>query len=135
MQQAFDNALRVQDAVFEVARVGIPGHEVKTLSQDLCEEWGIEGSVYSHSVGVGGHGIGAWINPTWPDRYGARSSFPLREGAVYALESHALTMVPEWGDQVLSINTEEDVVLTANGFSYVVPRQEEIRLIGGASHD
>jgi hypothetical protein len=36
---------------------------------------------------------------------------------------------------VLSINTEEDVVLTANGFSYVVPRQEEIRLLGGASHD
>jgi Xaa-Pro dipeptidase len=135
VQQAFANALRVQDAVFEVARVGIPGHEVKTLSQDLCEEWGIDGSVYSHSVGVGGHGIGAWINPTWPDRYGARSSFPLREGAVYALESHALTVVPEWGDQVLSINTEEDVVLTANGFSYVVPRQEEIRLIGGASHD
>ena len=135
IQQAFSNALRVQDAVFAVAQAGIPGHEVKTLSQALCVEWGIDGSVYSHSVGVGGHGIGAWINPTWPDRYGARSTFPLREGAVYALESHALTPVPEWGDQVLSINTEEDVVLTANRFSYVVPRQEEIRLIGGAAND
>jgi Xaa-Pro dipeptidase len=133
VRQAFSNALRVQDAVFEVARAGIPGHEVKTRSQALCEEWGIDASVYSHSTGVGGHGIGAWINPTWPDRYGVRSTFPLREGAVYALESHALTAVPEWGDQVLSINTEEDVVLTASGFSYVVPRQEEIRLIGGAS--
>jgi Xaa-Pro aminopeptidase len=129
IQQAFANALRVQDAVFEVARTGMPGHEVKTRSQALCEEWGIDCSVYSHSTGIAGHGIGAWMNPTWPDRYGVRSTFPLREGAVYALESHALTAVPEWGDQVLSINTEEDVVLTENGFSYVVPRQEEIRLI------
>lgn len=135
LRQAFQNALRVQDAVFEVARAGLPGHEVKTLSEGLCQEWGLDASVYSHSTGVGGHGIGAWINPAWPDRYGARSTFPLRTGALYALESHALTVVPEWGDQVVSINTEEDVVLTENGFSYVVPRQEEIRLIGGASRD
>ncbi len=130
LKQAFENALQVQDAVFEVARAGIPGHEVKTLSEEVCEEWGLDASVYSHSVGIGGHGIGAWINPAWPDRYGARTLLPLREGALYALESHALTPVPEWGGQVVSINTEEDVVLTDSGFEYVVPRQEEIRLIG-----
>lgn len=130
LQQAFENALQVQDAVFEVARVGMPGHEVKTLSEEVCEEWGLDASVYSHSVGIGGHGIGAWINPAWPDRYGARTLLPLREGALYALESHALTPVPEWGGQMVSINTEEDVVLTDSGFEYVVPRQEEIRLIG-----
>jgi Xaa-Pro aminopeptidase len=135
LQQAFYNALRVQDAVFEVAQAGMPGHEVKTRAESLCGEWGLDASVYSHSVGVGGHGIGAWINPAWPDRYGARSTFPLRVGALYALESHALTVVPEWGDQVVSINTEEDVVLTESGFRYVVPRQEEIHLIGGAARN
>ena len=131
LQQAFANALRVQDAVFEVARAGIPGHQVKTLSEEVCEEWGLDASVYSHSVGVGGHGVGAWMNPAWPDRYGARTLLPLRVGAVYAVESHALTPVPEWGDQVISINTEEDVVLTESGFEYVVPRQEELHLIRG----
>jgi Xaa-Pro aminopeptidase len=135
IQQAFANALQVQDAVFEVARAGIPGHEVKTLSEAVCEEWGLDASVYSHSVGIGGHGIGAWINPAWPDRYGSRTLLPLRVGALYALESHALTPVPEWGDQVLSINTEEDVVLTEGGFQYVVPRQEELHLIGGGAHN
>lgn len=134
LQQAFANALRVQDAVFEVARAGIPGHEIKTLSEEVCEEWGLNASVYSHSTGVGGHGVGAWMNPAWPDRYGDRTLLPLRVGAVYALESHALTPVPEWGDQVISINTEEDVVLTESGYQYVVPRQEEIRIIGGAAN-
>ncbi len=83
IQEAFKNSLRVQDAVFEIAKVGKPGHQVRADSMALCDKWGIDGSVYSHSVGVGGHGIGAWMNPNWPDRYGARAAFPLRLGAVY----------------------------------------------------
>jgi hypothetical protein len=70
------------------------------------------------------------MNPAWPDRYGARPTFPLRIGAYYAVESHATTEVPEWGRK-LRINTEEDVVLTEEGFRYVVPRQERIHLIKG----
>ena len=70
------------------------------------------------------------MNPDWPDRYGARAAFPLRVGALYSVESHATTVIPEWEGQRLRINTEEDVVLTEKGFSYVVPRQEEIHLIG-----
>jgi Xaa-Pro aminopeptidase len=129
LQKALANSLRVQDAVFEIAKEGKLGHQVRSESHDLLKQWGIEGSVYSHSVGVGGHGIGAWMNPNWPDRYGARATFPLRVGAVYALESHAVTPVPEWGGQELRINTEEDVVLTETGFKYIVPRQEKIHLI------
>ena len=130
IQKAFKNSLRVQDAVFEIAKVGMPGHQVRSESMALCDKWGVDGSVYSHSVGVGGHGIGAWMNPDWPDRYGDRAAFPLRLGAVYAVESHATTVIPEWNGQELRINTEEDVVLTEKGFSYVVPRQEKIHLIG-----
>jgi Xaa-Pro aminopeptidase len=132
LQQAFRNSLRVQDAVFEIARSGVPGHEVVTQSEALCREWGLEARVYSHSVAIGGHGIGAWMNPNWPDRYGVRATLPLRLGAYYSVESHAVTEVPEWDGQMVRINTEEDVVLTDSGFRYVVPRQEEIHLIGGA---
>jgi len=73
------------------------------------------------------------MNPAWPDRYGSRTLLPLRTGALYSIESHALTPVPEWGDQVISINTEEDVVLTESGLQYVVPRQEQLHLIGEGS--
>ncbi len=129
LQEALDNSLRVQDAVFEVAKEGKLGHQVRSESHELLKQWGIEGSVYSHSVGVGGHGIGAWMNPDWPDRYGARATFPLRVGAVYSVESHAVTPILEWGGQKLRINTEEDVVLTEAGFKYIVPRQEKIHVI------
>jgi Xaa-Pro aminopeptidase len=128
-QQAFSNSKRVQDAVFEIAKEGKLGHQVRSESHELLKKWGIEGSVYSHSVGVGGHGIGAWMNPDWPDRYGARATFPLRIGAVYSVESHAVTPLPEWDGQKLRINTEEDVVLTKDGFKYIVPRQEKIHVI------
>ena len=98
-------------------------------AEKLCKEWGIDGSVYCHSTGIPGHGIGASILNNWPDRYGVRATYPLRLGAYYAIESHAISPVPEWGGQRISIATEEDAYLTKDGFAYFVPRQERIILI------
>lgn len=135
LQEAFKNSLKVQDAIIEVARAGKVGHQVKDEAEALCKQWGIEGSVYSHSVGVGGHGIGTLMNPNWLDRYGIRTTFPLRLGSYYSVESHAVTEVPEWDGQNIRIPTEEDVVLTEDGFSYVVPRQEKIHLISAVESE
>ncbi len=131
LQEAFKNSLKVQDAIFEISRVGKIGHKIVDEAEELCRQWGIEGRVYSHSTGIGGHGIGVWMNPAWPDRYGSRTLFPLRKGAYYAIESHAVTEIPEWKGQKISVNTEEDVFLAEKGFAYVVPRQEKIIVITG----
>jgi len=123
------NSLRVQDAIREVARPGKIGHVVKSDAETLARSWGIQASVYSHSTGLGGHGIGAWMNPNWPDRYGARTTFPLRLGAYYSIESAATTEVPEWDGQKVSMGTEENAHLTSEGFQYLYPRQEKLYLI------
>ena len=98
-------------------------------AENLCKQWGIDGSVYCHSTGLAGHGIGASILNNWPDRYGVRATYPLRLGAYYAIESHAVSTIPEWGGQTVSITTEEDAYLTEGGFAYFVPRQEKIIFI------
>jgi len=128
LQKAFQNAVRVEDAIIEVSRAGLIGYRVKEEAENLCKKWGIEGSVISHSTGMGGHGIGAWINPNWPDRYGIRATFPLRLGAYMSVESSARTDVPEWGEKI-SIGTEEDAYLTEQGFKFLAPRQGKIYLI------
>ena len=102
---------------------------VKSDAEALARSWGIQASVYSHSTGLGGHGIGAWMNPNWPDRYGARTTFPLRLGAYYSVESAATTEVPEWDGQKVSMGTEENAHLTSEGFQYLYPRQEKLYLI------
>lgn len=58
-----------------------------------------------------------------------RTTFPVREGAFYALESSARTPVPEWGDRPLSFPTEESVYATPEGLEYFIPRQEQLYLI------
>ena len=133
IQKAFQNAIRVQDAIIEVSRAGKIGYKLKEEAENLCKKWGINGSVISHSTGMGGHGIGAWINPNWPDRYGARATFPLRLGAIYSIESSGATEVPEWDGEKLSFGTEEDAYLTEQGLKYLFPRQEKIYLIKQAS--
>jgi len=130
LRNALQNSLRVQDAIFETARAGIPGYKVKDAAEKLCEEWGIRGRVYSHSTGMGGHGLGAWINPDWPDRYGARATFPLRPGAIYSIESSATSSIPEWEGQSIGMGTEEDCYMSETGLVYFLPRQEDLYLIG-----
>lgn len=129
LQKAFQNSLKVQDAIFAVSKPGRIGYELDKEAEALCKEWGIEGSVYCHSTGIAGHGIGGMILDNWPDRYGIRAAFPLREGAYYAIESHAVSEIPEWDNQKISIPTEEDAYLTKDGFKYFVPRQKEIIII------
>lgn len=132
LRNTLGHSLRVQDAIFEAAQAGKPGYQVKDDAEKLCREWGIEGRVYSHSTGMGGHGLGAWINPDWPDRYGARATFPLRLGAIYSIESSAAASVPEWDGQKVGMGTEEDGYLSDTGMVYYLPRQERLYLIGPA---
>ena len=128
-QRALENSLRVQDAIIQAARPGKIGFKVKDEAEALFKSWGVQGSIYSHSIGAGGHGIGAWIDPDWPDRYSVRTAFPLRLTSLMAIESSATTKVPEWEDKPYSLGTEEDAVMTDKGYQYVIPRQEKLYLI------
>lgn len=129
IKKAFENSLKVQDAIFRVSSAGKLGYKLKEEAENLCKKWGVDGNVYSHSVGIPGHGIGAMIIPNWPDRYGIRASFPLRLGAYYSIESSATTSIPEWDGQKVTIGTEEDAYLAEDGFKYFIPRQDKLYLI------
>lgn len=129
LQRAFDNALRVQDAVAEVALPGVLGYEVKAQAEAICERDGIDANVASHSVDGFIHGVGSWFAANWPDRTSVRSTFPVRNGGFYALESSATTNVPEWNGRPLSFGTEETVYATPEGLKNFIPRQEKLYLI------
>ena len=130
-QMALENSLRVQDAIFQSSKPGKIGFKVKDEADGLLKSWGIKGSIYSHSIGAGGHGIGAWIDPDWPDRYSVRTAFPLRLNSLMAIESSATTNIPEWDNRSYTLGTEEDAVMTDKGYQYIIPRQEKLYLIKG----
>ena len=129
LQAALDNSVKVMDAVAEVALPGVLGYEVKAEAEALCESQGIDASVGSHSVDGFIHGVGSWFAANWPDRTSVRSTFPVRTGAFYALESSATTEIPEWDNKRLSFGTEESVYATSEGLKNFIPRQEKLYLI------
>jgi Xaa-Pro aminopeptidase len=129
LQLALDNAIKVQDAVAAVALPGVLGYEVKAEAEALCASQGVDANVASHSVDGFIHGVGSWFSANWPDRTSVRSTFPVRNGAFYALESSAATEVPEWNNKRLSFGTEESVYATPEGLRSFIPRQEQLYLI------
>ena len=129
LQAALDNAIKVQDAVAEVALPGALGYEVKDRAEALCASQGISANVGSHSVDGFIHGVGSWFAANWPDRTSVRSTFPVRDGAFYALESSATTEIPEWDNKSLSFGTEESVYATPEGLKNFIPRQDTLYLI------
>jgi Xaa-Pro aminopeptidase len=129
LQHALDNALKVQDAVAEVALPGVLGYEVKERAEALCESHGVDAGVASHSVDGFIHGVGSWFAANWPDRTSVRSTFPVRDSAFYALESSATTDIPEWDGHRLSFGTEESVYATPEGLKNFIPRQDTLYLI------
>jgi methionine aminopeptidase len=129
LQAALDNAVKVQDAVAGVALPGVLGYEVKDQAEAICRRQGVDANVASHSVDGFIHGVGSWFSANWPDRTSVRSTFPVRNGAFYALESSATTEIPEWGNKRLSFGTEESVYATPEGLRSFIPRQEKLYLI------
>ena len=107
---------RLQDIVTSEIRPGRSGNEVLAASLARMRAERIDGTVYSHPIGVHGHGAGSIIGlwdyqegvPGWGDP-------PIVPSMWYSIELQATTPVPEWGGQPVRSAQEEDVTIDAAG--------------------
>lgn len=88
-----------------------------------------EVGVYGHSVGNEPHDIGTRVAADRPFAYGDRVRFPLQENEWVSIEFHVSTPVPEWGGKTWYSRFEETGQMTADGFRWMIPVQEEVFLI------
>lgn len=91
-----------------------------------------EVGVYGHSVGNVAHDIGARIASNMPFAYGDRVGFPLREGEWVSVEFHVSLPIPEWDGKTWYARFEETGQVGPKGVRFMIPRQEQLLLIGGA---
>ncbi len=107
---------RLQDIVVSELRPGRTGNAVLAASQARMRAERIDGTIYSHPIGLHGHGAGPLIG-LWDYQDGV----PGRGDAVviprmwYSIELQATTPVPEWGGQPVRSAQEEDVIVDAEG--------------------
>ena len=122
---------RLQDIVMAEIRAGRSGNEMLAAARARMAAAGIDGTIYTHAIGMHGHGAGAMIGlwdvqegvPGWGD---ARAVAPMW----YSIELQATSAVPEWDGQRVRSAQEEDAILDADGtVRWALKRQERFHLV------
>ncbi len=121
---------RMQDLTVAELRPGRTGNEVLAAARAAAASAGIEADVYSHPIGVHGHGAGPAIGQ-WDEQAGVPGAggYPVHLDTAYALELAVRRPVPEWDGQCVRLGLEQGISLTAAGVEYLGRRQTELALV------
>ena len=92
---------------------------------------GIDGTVYSHPIGLHGHGAGPLIGLwDYQDGVPGRGDATVIPRSWFSIELQATTPVPEWDGQPVRSAQEEDVVVGADGIArWAYRRQTAFHLV------
>ncbi len=131
LTKALERSNRLQDIVVAELRPGRSGNDILRASLSRMRGEGIDGTIYSHPIGMHGHGAGPLIG-LWD----YQSGVPGRGDAVvipamwYSIELQATTPVAEWGGQAVRSAQEEDVIISADGkVRWALRRQSDYHLV------
>jgi hypothetical protein len=132
LRRALANSNALQDIVFSEIRPGRNGNEILAASLARMKAQKIDGTVYSHPVGLHGHGAGPLIG-LWDYQNGVpgRGDAKVIPSMWYSIELQSTTAVPEWAGQRVRMAQEEDVIVDAAGkVRWAKGRQDRLFLIG-----
>ena len=116
IQRALENSNRLQDIVVSELRPGRTGNAVLKASLARMRAQGIDGTVYSHPIGVHGHGAGPLIGLwDYQDGVPGRGDGKVIPSMWYSIELQATTPVAEWNNQPVRSAQEEDVIIDSSG--------------------
>ena len=131
LRRALANANALQDIVMEELKPERSGNQILEASLARMRAKGINGTVYSHPIGLHGHGAGPLIG-LWDYQTGVpgRGDAPVIPGMWYSIELQATTPVPEWGNQPVRMAQEEDAIVGADGKTrWALRRQDRLFLV------
>jgi Xaa-Pro aminopeptidase len=131
IRQALARSNRMQDIMMEEVRTGRTGNEILASARARLSQEGIDGTIYSHPIGLHGHGSGPLIG-LWDRQEGVpgRGDHKVISSMWYSIELQATSPVPEWDEQRLRMPQEEDMVMGPDGVPrWAYQRQTELHLI------
>ena len=131
IKKALANSNRLQDLTIEELKPGRTGNEVLKAVLTRMTAEGIDGTEYSHPIGLNGHGAGALVGLwDYQDGVPGRGDHKLIPGMWYSIELQATTPVPEWNNQQVRSAQEEDVIIDAAGkVRWAFGRQSKFHIV------
>ena len=131
LRGALSRSNTLQDIVLEEIRPGRTGNEILATARERMKARGIDGTIYSHPVGLHGHGAGPLIG-LWDYQEGVpgRGDAKVMPSMWYSIELQATTPVAEWDGQPVRMAQEEDAIIGADGrIRWALRRQDRLFLI------
>jgi Xaa-Pro aminopeptidase len=129
LSQGLANSNRVQDILTRHFAIGRSGNEVLALARAEAVAAGLDPSIYTHPIGLHGHGagpsIGFWDNQNADPRGGGL----IAAHTAWSIELTTYAAVPEWGGQRVDFRTEENAFFNGTNVRFIDGRQTEITLI------
>ncbi|BDI60859.1 M24 family metallopeptidase [Qipengyuania nanhaisediminis] len=120
---------RVQDIVRSHFVPGRSGNEVLALARADAQSEGIETSIYSHPIGLHGHGAGSAIG-FWDNQSAdPRGAYTLHADTAWSIELTTYSAVPEWEGQRVDFRTEEMAFFDGENVRFLDGRQQDLVLI------
>src|SRR5215471_4034928 len=133
LKRALANANAMQDFAMEEIRPGRTGNEILGAVIGRMKAKGITGTMYSHPIGMHGHGAGPLIGLwDYQDGVPGRGDAKVVPSMWFSVELQATTPVPEWANQPVQVAQEEDMIIGADGKTrWALKRQDRLFLVGG----
>jgi len=131
LKKALANANALQDIVMETIKPGRSGNEILTVARAAMKARGIDGTIYSHPIGLNGHGAGPLIGLwDYQDGVPGRGDAKVIPSMWFSIELQATTAVPEWSSQPVRMAQEEDAIVGADGkIRWALKRQDKLWLV------
>jgi len=131
LKKALADANAMQDIAMSEIRPGRTGNEILLSVLEGMKAKGIDGTMYSHPIGVNGHGAGPLIGLwDYQDGVPGRGDAKVIPSMWFSIELQATTPVPEWGGQPVRMAQEEDMIVGADGKPrWALRRQDTLFLV------
>jgi hypothetical protein len=110
---------------------GRTGNEILASARNKMKGAGVDGTVYTHPIGVNGHGAGPLIGLwDYQDGVPGRGDAKVIPNMWFSIELQATTPVAEWGNQKVRSAQEEDAVIGPDGeIRWALARQTRFHLV------
>ncbi|HCP63220.1 MAG TPA: Xaa-Pro aminopeptidase, partial [Hyphomonadaceae bacterium] len=129
LRQGLANSNRVQDMLTRQFAVGRSGNEVLALARAEALAAGLDPSIYSHPIGLHGHGAGPSIGFWDNQKADPRGNGLIAANTAWSIELTNFAAVPEWDGQRVDFRAEENAFFDGTNVRYIDGRQTEITLI------
>jgi len=129
LSQGLANSNRVQDMLTRHFALGRSGNEVLALTRAEAAAAGLDASIYSHPIGLHGHGAGPSIGFWDNQKADPRGNGLIAANTAWSIELTTFASVPEWDGQRVDFRAEENAFFDGTNVRYIDGRQTEITLI------